>query len=475
MKSIDRTILALCLLLLTVAMPVAADPLSELLTGTPAAEDPAPDKVISATSSPEDDKRIRRRLGQIFSELEALRDIAVGVSNGIVTLEGPIDSKQTGEKAVQLARQVDGVVEVQDRLIVDQDVEKRLRATQEKLLALGKDLAAGLPLSLLALLIFGLFWLLGSWLSRRQRFFLRFAPNAFIASLLGQVAHFVLIALGLILALVLLDATALIGTILGAAGIIGLAFGFAVRDTVENYVASILLSLRNPFEVNDLVIIEGYEGHIVRLTSRATILISPDGNHIRIPNAVVFKAVITNFTRHPERRFEFDLTVAGEHDLVGVRAHALRAVTAVPGVLEAPSALVLIQDMIGRNATLRVFAWVDQRSHDFGKVRGEAIRAVKVALDEAGVGMAEPGYRVRLVQREGDAGGQVEDLPTTIETPIETRAGAASSKTPAVEIPERVQDQAQDLSADRTIEDKVASEQGSDQQNLLDSSASKEL
>ncbi|MEZ5537828.1 MAG: mechanosensitive ion channel [Thiolinea sp.] len=73
---------------------------------------------------------------------------------------------------------------------------------------------------------------------------------------------------------------------------------------MENYIASILLSLRNPFQVNDFVSIDGHDGNVLRLTSRATILISPDGNHIRIPNATVFKAVITNFTRHPERRFQ---------------------------------------------------------------------------------------------------------------------------------------------------------------------------
>ena len=56
--------------------------------------------------------------------------------------------------------------------------------------------------------------------------------------------------------------------------------GFAVRDTVENYIASVLLSVRNPFAVNDLVDIDGHEGNVVRLTLRATVLLSPEGNHI---------------------------------------------------------------------------------------------------------------------------------------------------------------------------------------------------
>jgi hypothetical protein len=75
----------------------------------------------------------------------------------------------------------------------------------------------------------------------------------------------------------LLGVTAVLGSILGAAGINGLAIGIAVRDSVENFVASEMLSIRQPFEAFDLVEIDGDVGKVVRLTSRATVLISVDG------------------------------------------------------------------------------------------------------------------------------------------------------------------------------------------------------
>src|SRR3546814_11904518 len=85
-----------------------------------------------------------------------------------------------------------------------------------------------------------------------------------------------------------------------------ISIGFAIRDTVDNYVASLMLSLRQPFRANDHVVIEGHEGRVVRLTSRATILMTLEGNHLRIPNSTVFKAVILNYPRNPERRFDFE-------------------------------------------------------------------------------------------------------------------------------------------------------------------------
>ena len=104
----------------------------------------------------------------------------------------------------------------------------------------------------------------------------------------------VILIIGIVLALSVLDASGLVSSVLGAAGLLGLALSFALRDTVENYIVSILLSLRQPFAPNDDVMIEGRQGRVIRLTSRATELLTLDGNHIRIPNAIVFEGVIVN-------------------------------------------------------------------------------------------------------------------------------------------------------------------------------------
>src|SRR5690606_33226100 len=130
--------------------------------------------------------------------------------------------------------------------------------------------------------------------------------------------------------------------VLGAAGVLGLAIGFAMRDTVENYIASILLSVRRPCAPHDSVIIEGVEGHITTLHSRATIITTWDGNEVRIPNAIVYKTKIVNLTRTPERRFEFTLRVRLDSDITCALATALKAVKMVGGVLEKPAPAALV-------------------------------------------------------------------------------------------------------------------------------------
>jgi hypothetical protein len=170
------------------------------------------------------------------------------------------------------------------------------------------------PLLLLGLIVFAAFAILGWWAGSFSRFWRRLTPNPFVGDLLAQLVRVTGVVLGIVLALNLIGATTLMATVLGGAGVIGIALGFAVRDALENYISSIMLSLRQPFRANDHVVVDGHEGKVVRLTSRATILMTLDGNHLRIPNSIVFKAVILNYTRNPERRLEFELGVDANDD-----------------------------------------------------------------------------------------------------------------------------------------------------------------
>jgi small conductance mechanosensitive channel len=253
-----------------------------------------------------------------------------------------------------------------------------------------------LPLIGVALAIGIAIALLGYLVAARESWWRWIAPNAFIAELVATSVRFVFVVLGLIATLEVLGATALLGAVLGGAGVIGIALGFAVRDTVDNYVSSLMLSLRQPFRANDHVVIDTNEGRVVRLTSRATILMTLDGNHLRVPNSTVFKAVILNYTRNPERRFEFDLGIDADDDPVAGMQVGLAAVEALDFVLDTPSANAIIWEVGDSNIVLRFFGWVNQERTDFLKGRSLAIQAAKSALEGAGFALPEPIYRLRF-------------------------------------------------------------------------------
>lgn len=349
---------------------------------------------IAVEDSAETDAAIAVRIRDILEELKDYSKVSVTVSNGIVLLRGTTLDGASVIKVGDLVSRVEGVVAVENRVTESTDLIERLDPLLDRFADRMARTIAYLPLLLVAIAAFLLVSALGILLARMKQPWDRLAPNMFIADIYRQILRLIFIIAGVVVALDILNATALLSTILGAAGIIGLAIGFAVRDTVENFIASIMLSIRQPFRPNDSIEINGDEGMVIRLTSRATILLSFDGNHIRIPNSTVFKSRILNYSRNAERRFVIDFGVASDTDLTSAREVALSALNNLPFVIDTPAANVWVHGLGDSTITLRCAGWVDQRESSLVLAKGEAIQVIKTALETAGVEMPEPSYRL---------------------------------------------------------------------------------
>lgn len=346
---------------------------------------------------------------------------------------------------------------VDNGLTVATDLRERISPALTKLYQKGTAILSFLPLFAIAILIVLAFMALGRRVARWDWLFARFSQNVFVADLLRHIAQLIVIGVGFLIALELLEATALVGAVLGTAGVLGVAIGFAFQDMAENSLASILLSLRQPFAPNDLVEIDGRQGRIVRLTSRATILLTLDGNHLRIPNATVFKATILNFTRNPERRFTFTVGIDTEEQIPRAQTLAVRTLASSPGVLASPPPSCLVETLGDSTVNLTVIGWVDQKASDYPKTRSEAIRRVKEAFDEARIVMPEPIYKVRL---EGSAAA-------TAPVP-EMGSETARPSGDARKVEESSDDAAVlDIAPERHLEERIDQERREEEDDLL--------
>lgn len=416
------------------------------LQGTPSATtDVTGSEPIAADSGIPADSAIAARISAIFAEIDALRAVDVSVRSGVVLLQGAVPDQAAVEQAAALAGRVEGVVAVSNQLLEDTSVSERIVPIMERLFNRLQRSLNYIPLLTVAVLVFALVGLLGWWLAARNWPFVKMAPNAFISDLLRQVVRLAFLGIGLVLALDIMGATAIIGTVLGAAGIVGLAVGFAVRDTVENYIASILLSLRQPFRPNDHVEIDGREGHVIMLTARATVLLSLDGNHIRIPNATVFKSVITNYSRHPERRFDFEMGIAPQGDLQQAVDIGLSVLKQVDFILDKPLPEARIERLGDSTVQLWFAGWIDQRETSMVLARGQAIRLIMRALEDAGFELPEPGYRVRLTSDTAEPPATPAPAEKKPLAPVEAADIAADDGITAIVDEERAQMADQDL------------------------------
>ena len=353
-----------------------------------------PTGTITVEDNAAADAAIANRIRDILGELHGYDDVSVTVSSGIVTLRGTTLDMASAGRLNELAGRVQGVVAIENEVAETTDVVERLNPAVERFKARAQQLLAFTPMAIIAVAVFVIIVVLGFAIARRKQPWDRLSPNAFIADIYRQITRLFFVIAGLVVALDIVNATALLSGILGAAGIMGLAIGFAVRDTVENFIASIMLSIRQPFRPNDTVEINGDTGKVIRLTSRATILLSFDGNHIRIPNATVFKSRIVNFSRNAERRFKFPLSVASDCDLDKARQLAVETLNGLPFVLKSPEASVWIESVDDFWVTLNMAAWIDQNATNIVLARSEAIRLTQAAFDTAGIAAPVPTYRL---------------------------------------------------------------------------------
>ncbi len=378
------------------------------------------------------DNDIRQRISGIFSEIEGLHAISVSVKQGVVTLTGETPNEKKAQQAINLTNRLTDVVTVEDKINRTLDVQDNVTTVYQGLKNQGKTLVKALPLLLVGIVVFGIVTWFGGWLSNRKKMWQRLTPNSFVAELLSQTTKVVFIIFGLILALSLVGAETILGTLLGGAGVIGIAVGFAVKDTIENYIASLMLSIRQPFRARDHILINGKEGIVVRLTSRATILMTLDGNQLRIPNAEVFKSTILNYTKNPERRFSFELGVDANDDPLAAIKVAIDVIRKLDFVLEKPKAIATIKEVGDSNIILDFKIWVNQLETDFSKARSIAIREAKHALENEGFSLPEPIYRLRFnhklekvlanLQSDGKAEQSSAEVIITPTTSIPTSA-----------------------------------------------------
>lgn len=415
------------------AVPLAA----QLEVPAEPTETPTPVQTIAATQEAGDDRRIAERIAGIFAELPAFGAVEVEVNEGVVSLSGTVPKPDDIARAEAIVNRVAGVVTVENGL--ERDLS--LSAGSAGILTLAdrwNSLVRMLPLIGMALGVWLAIAFLGYLIAGLGRLWHRIAPNSFLAELIASAIRFGFTIVGLVIALDMIGATALLGAVLGGAGVIGIALGFAMRDTIENYVASLLLSLRQPFRANDWVQIDTYEGRVIRLTSRATVLMTLDGNHLRIPNGQVFKAVIVNFTRNPQRRFHFDLGVDADDDARAARQLGRDTLAGLEFVLSDPPPEARIIEVGDSNVVIRFLGWVDQRDTDWWKAQSQAIPAVKGALEDAGFGLPEPIYRLRFDPRSATVPFAAEAATATVtpsadEPPQAKRAVREVAASPADE------------------------------------------
>lgn len=217
---------------------------------------------------------------------------------------------------------------------------------------------------------------------------------------------------GVLIAVTIAFPTITPGRALTALGVGGVAIGFAFKDVFENFLAGILLLIREPFAIDDYIECEDIEGQVEEITIRDTHIRQTDGQLVVAPNAMFFKNPVTIRTARDVRRTTVICGVAYGEDVDKAREVIAQAVRGVDAVRDdVRDVEIFAQEFADSSINFEVTWWTGSRPIDIRSSRDKVVAAVKRALDDAGIEIPFP-YRtmtfsepLQVQQMEAEANG----------------------------------------------------------------------
>ena len=215
-----------------------------------------------------------------------------------------------------------------------------------------------------------------------------------IARVFQKTLKAIFILFGFYLFLRLAGITDFAFAIISSTGVIGIILGFAFRDIAENFISSLLLSVQQPFMLNDVIIVGGHKGVVQKVTSRATTLVDFDGNHIQIPNATVYKNIIQNLTANPRSRGHVSVGIGYDSNIKVAQTLAMNVICSHFAVLKVPEPQVLVGELDVSTINLDVYFWIDSKNHSLPKIASLLMRRIATEFLSSGISMPDDNREV---------------------------------------------------------------------------------
>lgn len=252
-------------------------------------------------------------------------------------------------------------------------------------------------LALPNLLLAAIFLVFSIFLARRlkklaQNLLTKTSANKTVIGLLSNLVASVFMLIALFVVLNILNLSDALTALLGTAGVAGLAVGLALQDPLVNLFSGVLMSVKDYYEVGDLVETNNFFGKIQKISLRSTILLMPDGQEVVIPNKDVLQNPLKNYSHNKRRRIEITCGVAYGDDLEKVKEVAIKAIENSGMDINETHPVELFFTEFGDssiNFKLRFWKNVTEQ-YDYLSAKNNGIIALKKAFDKHGITIPFP-------------------------------------------------------------------------------------
>ena len=195
-------------------------------------------------------------------------------------------------------------------------------------------------------------------------------------------------ALFIILILILKQLNVKLAAILGAAGIAGIAIGFASQTSLSNIISGVFLISEKAFTVGDIIKVDGISGIILSVDLLSVKIRTFDNQYVRIPNEKLINTEVVNVTKFPIRRLDINLTIAYKEDLSRVRELLLEITEKNPHCLDNPEPLFVIKEFGDHGVELLLGVWFFKT--DYLVTKNTMMQEIKERFDREGIEIPFP-------------------------------------------------------------------------------------
>ena len=291
-----------------------------------------------------------------------------------------------------------------------------LSAATEKITSMVQGAVALLPNIVIGVVVFILFWITGRIIRSFVRKQTRDRDTRNVGLVFGRLIQGGLVILGFLIAATIIFPSFNPADALAALGIGGVAIGFAFKDILQNFLAGILILLTEPFQLDDQIVFNDYEGTVEHIQTRATTIRTYDGRRVVIPNAELFTNAVMVNTAYDRRRLQYDIGIGYGDDIAKAKEIILNTLRSADDVLADPVPEALVVELADSTINIRARWWIEPpRRADAVASVDWVLENVCNALVEAGIDLPFPTQQVlfhdQTEETDGDRARQREGWP----------------------------------------------------------------
>ncbi|QNM85887.1 mechanosensitive ion channel family protein [Polaribacter pectinis] len=247
-----------------------------------------------------------------------------------------------------------------------------------------------IPNILVAILVFIAFIYIARFFGRTVKKLLKKRGRDNFGEILGSFTKWVLLIVGVMLSLTIMSPNLSPADLIAGLGVSSVAIGFAFKDILQNWLAGILILMRRPFEIGDQIVVNGFEGTVERIETRATIIRQYNGKRIVVPNSEIYTNSVKVITANDLIRSQYDIGLGYDQDREKAMQILKETIENTEGVSSEKPVDVLPWDQADSWLTIRVRWWTNSDRPDVVKAFSKVILNTQNAMDEAGIDLPFP-------------------------------------------------------------------------------------